>query len=43
MSRAAITLFENMRAIGYVPFYLAIQRGDWAREGVEGRSKTRPT
>ena len=42
MSRAAITLFENMRAIGYVPFYLAIQRGDWAREGVEVQIETAP-
>ena len=42
MSRAAITLFENMRAIAYVPFYLAIQRGDWAREGVEGQIENAP-
>lgn len=35
MSRPAITLFENLRTIGYVPFYLAIERGDWAREGVD--------
>lgn len=35
MARPAITLFENLRTIGYVPFYLAIERGDWAREGVD--------
>ena len=40
MSGPSITLFENMRAIGYVPFYLAIQRGDWAREGVDVRVET---
>ncbi|MCR9071151.1 MAG: ABC transporter substrate-binding protein [Alphaproteobacteria bacterium] len=35
MRRPAITLFENLRTIGYVPFYLAIERGDWTREGVD--------
>lgn len=32
-----ITLYENLRTLGYVPFYLAIERGDWAREGLEVR------
>ena len=36
MSRP-ITLFENMRAVPYVPFYLAAERGDWARAGAEVR------
>lgn len=35
MSRPRITLFENLRTLGYVPFYLAIERGEWAREGVD--------
>lgn len=35
MSRPAIKLFENLRTIGYVPFYLAIERGDWEHEGVD--------
>ncbi|MDF1791200.1 MAG: ABC transporter substrate-binding protein [Thalassobaculaceae bacterium] len=35
MTRPAITLFENLRTIGYVPFYLAIERGEWEREGVD--------
>ena len=42
MSRS-ITLYENMRALVYVPFYLAIARGDWAREGIEVSVKTSPT
>lgn len=41
MSRP-ITLFENMRAVPYVPFYLAAERGDWAREGAEVRIVTSP-
>lgn len=32
-----ITLYENLRTLGYVPFYLAIERGDWTREGLEVR------
>ncbi|WPZ32390.1 ABC transporter substrate-binding protein [Thalassobaculum sp. OXR-137] len=35
MTRPAIKLFENLRTIGYVPFYLAVDRGEWAREGVD--------
>lgn len=37
-----ITLFENLRAVPYVPFYLAIARGDWAREGIDVRVETSP-
>lgn len=29
-----IILYENLRTIAYTPFYLAIERGDWAAEGV---------
>jgi NitT/TauT family transport system substrate-binding protein len=38
----SITLYENLRAVPYVPFYLAIARGDWAREGVDVSVKTSP-
>lgn len=38
-----ITLYENMRAVAYTPFYLTIARGDWAREGVEVSVVTSPT
>lgn len=41
MSRP-IVLFENMRAVPYVPFYLAAERGDWARAGAEVRIETSP-
>lgn len=37
-----ITLFENMRAVAYVPFYLAAARGDWARAGADVRIETSP-
>jgi NitT/TauT family transport system substrate-binding protein len=37
-----IVLYENLRAVSYAPFYLAIARGDWAREGVEVSVKTSP-
>ncbi len=37
-----ITLYENLRAVPYVPFYLAIARGDWAQEGVEVAVETSP-
>lgn len=33
--RPKIRLYENLRTIGYVPFYLAVERGDWAREGLD--------
>jgi len=35
MTRPTLTLFENLRTIGYVPFYLAIERGEWDREGID--------
>lgn len=37
-----IALFENLRAVPYAPFYLAIARGDWAREGIDVRVETSP-
>ena len=37
-----ITLYENLRAVPYVPFYLAIARGDWAEEGIDVRVETSP-
>ncbi|MBT5193004.1 MAG: ABC transporter substrate-binding protein, partial [Rhodospirillaceae bacterium] len=37
-----IILYENMRTVVYVPFYLAIVRGDWAAEGVEVAVRTSP-
>ena len=37
-----ITLFENLRAVPYVPFYLAIARGDWAAEGIDVLVETSP-
>ena len=30
-----ITLYENMRTVVYVPFYLAIERGDWSAMGID--------
>lgn len=36
MSRP-LTLYENLRGVVYVPFYLAMARGAWAREGIEVR------
>ena len=38
----SITLFENLRAVPYAPFYLAIARGDWEREGLAVRVETSP-
>ncbi len=38
----SITLYENLRAVPYVPFYLAIARGDWAREGADVSVETSP-
>lgn len=35
-----IILYENMRTVVYVPFYLAIQRGDWAAEGIDVSVRT---
>ncbi|MDP6709518.1 MAG: ABC transporter substrate-binding protein [Alphaproteobacteria bacterium] len=37
-----IVLYENLRTMVYVPFYLAIARGDWAAEGIEVRCQTSP-
>ena len=37
-----ITLYENLRTIAYTPFYLAIQRGDWARQGIEVEVRLSP-
>jgi NitT/TauT family transport system substrate-binding protein len=37
-----ITLFENLRAVPYTPFYLAIARGDWVAEGIDVSVKTSP-
>lgn len=39
---AAITLYENLRTLGYVPFYLAAERGEWTREGIEVRVALSP-
>ncbi len=38
-----ITLYENMRTVVYVPFYLAIQRGDWAEMGIDVSVQTSPS
>ncbi len=38
-----ITLYENLRTVVYTPFYLAIARGDWVREGIEVSVVTSPT
>ena len=37
-----LKLFENIRAIPYVPFYLAMARGDWNDEGIDVRVETSP-
>ncbi len=39
----AIILYENMRTVVYVPFYLAIQRGDWAAAGIDVSVQTSPS
>jgi NitT/TauT family transport system substrate-binding protein len=41
--RKAIILYENMRTVVYVPFYLAIQRGDWAAVGIDVSVQTSPS
>ncbi|MFP6773253.1 MAG: ABC transporter substrate-binding protein [Alphaproteobacteria bacterium] len=38
-----IILYENMRTVVYVPFYLAIVRGDWAAAGIEVSVQTSPS
>jgi NitT/TauT family transport system substrate-binding protein len=40
---APITLYENLRTPSYIPFYLAIERGDWAREGIDVRVALSPS
>ena len=30
-----IILYENMRTMVYVPFYMAIERGEWAAMGID--------
>ncbi|NQW11731.1 MAG: ABC transporter substrate-binding protein [Alphaproteobacteria bacterium] len=37
-----IVLYENLRIPSYTPFYLAIARGDWAREGVDVEVRLSP-
>ncbi len=37
-----IILYENMRTVVYVPFYLAIERGDWAAVGIDVSVQTSP-
>jgi NitT/TauT family transport system substrate-binding protein len=39
----AITLYENLRTPSYIPFYLAIERGDWVLEGLDVRVELSPT
>lgn len=41
MSRP-IVLYENLRIPSYTPFYLAIARGDWARQGIEVEVRLSP-
>ena len=41
MSRP-ILLYENLRTVAYTPFYLAIERGDWAREGIDVEVRLSP-
>lgn len=37
-----IVLYENLRTVAYTPFYLAVERGDWAAEGVEVEVRLSP-
>ena len=37
-----ITLYENLRTVVYTPFYLAIVRGEWSREGLEVDTRLSP-
>lgn len=37
-----VVLYENLRTVAYTPFYLAIERGDWAREGIEVEVRLSP-
>jgi len=38
-----IILYENMRTVVYVPFYLAIVRGDWSAAGIDVSVQTSPS
>ena len=38
-----ITLCENMRAVPYVPFYLALAGGYWESEGLDIRHVVSPS
>lgn len=38
----AILIYENLRTIAYTPFYLAIARGEWAREGLQVETRLSP-
>lgn len=37
-----IVLYENLRTVAYTPFYLALERGEWTREGVEVEVRLSP-
>lgn len=37
-----ITLYENLRTVVYTPFYLAIARGEWVREGISVEARLSP-
>jgi NitT/TauT family transport system substrate-binding protein len=37
-----IILYENLRTVAYTPFYLAIERGDWKREGIDVEVRLSP-
>jgi NitT/TauT family transport system substrate-binding protein len=37
-----IKLYENLRTIAYTPFYLAVERGYWADEGVDVEVRLSP-
>lgn len=37
-----IKLYENLRTVVYTPFYLAIARGGWAREGISVEAHLSP-
>lgn len=37
-----VTLYENLRTVVYTPFYLAMARGEWAREGITVEARLSP-
>ena len=41
--RNPIKLYENLRTVVYVPFYMAIERGDWATMGINVEVELSPT